>query len=412
MDINQVVEKTAREAYGRLLSYLVVNWRDLQAVEDAIGDAFLAALETWPKVGVPDMPEAWLITAARRRLIDRARRARISESALPTLLAMSEDTQHLTSSSAAFPDERLRMMFLCTDPAIDPVMRTPLMLQTVLGIDAARIASAFIIKPSTMSQRLTRLKAKIRAERLIFEMPDEQEIPDRLDSVLEAIYAAYGSGWDETAIEGSPRRGLAEEAIYLGRLLLPFASREPEVYGLLALMLHCEASREARHDDEGNYVPLSEQECTRWDLGLTMEAERYLHTASQAGRIGRFQLMAAIQSVHAQRSSSGRIEWEAIAQLYEGLIDMHPTLGALVGRAAAVAEAFGSEHGIALLEAIPSADVVNYQPFWALAGHLYKRMNRKEDALSAYSRAIGLSADVSVRQFLSRQASEIKMRRR
>ncbi|QMV42069.1 RNA polymerase sigma factor [Cohnella cholangitidis] len=412
MEINQVIEKTARDAYGRLLSYLAVNWRDLQAVEDALGDAFLAALETWPKVGVPDKPEAWLVTAARRRLIDRARRTRISESALPTLFAMSEDAQRLTSSSAAFPDERLRMMFLCTHPTIDAVMRTPLMLQTVLGIDAARIASAFITKPATMSQRLTRAKAKIRAERLTFEMPDAEEIPDRLEPVLEAIYAAYGSGWDEATIANSPRRGLAEEAVYLGKLLLQFAPREPEVYGLLALMLHCEARREARHDDEGNYIPLSEQDCTRWDLGLTMEAERYLHAASQAGRIGRFQLMAAIQSVHAQRSSSGRIEWEAIAQLYEGLIRMHPTLGALVGRAAAVAEAYGSERGIALLEAIPPEEVVNYQPYWALAGHLYKRTNRQEDARSAYSRAIGLSSDAPVRQFLSRQASEIGMRHR
>ncbi|MGO4106277.1 RNA polymerase sigma factor [Paenibacillus sp. YAF4_2] len=407
METHQIIEETARNAYGRLLSFLTVNWRDLQAIEDAIGDAFLAALETWPKVGIPDMPEAWLLTTARRRLIDRARRTRISEMALPTLLAMSEDTQRLTSSSYTFPDERLRMMFLCTHPAIDPGMRTPLMLQTVLGIDAARIASAFIIKPSTMSQRLTRLKAKIRAERLTFETPGSEEIPDRLDSVLETIYAAYGSGWEEAAIVDSPRKSLAEEAIYLGRLLLQFVPREPEVYGLLALMLHCEARREARHDDKGNYIPLTEQNCTLWKQGLIMEAEDYLRAASQAGGIGRFQLMAAIQSVHAQRLWTGRIEWEAIAQLYEGLVRINPTLGALVGRAAAVAEVYGSEHGVILLEAIPSADVVAYQPYWALAGHLYKRLERKEEARSAYSRAIGLSTEVSIRQFLSRQASEI-----
>jgi len=406
METHQVIEHTARDAYGRLLSYLAVNWRDLQAVEDAMGDAFLAALETWPRDGIPGKPEAWLVTTARRRLIDRSRRARISESALPTLLAMSEDTQRLISSTTDFPDERLRMMFLCTHPAIDPVMRTPLMLQTVLGIEAARIASAFIIKPSTMSQRLTRAKAKIRAERLTFEMPDPEEIPDRLDPVLEAIYAAYGSGWDEAATADSPRRKLAEEAIYLGKLLLQFAPREPEVYGLLALMLHCEARREARHDQEGDYIPLSEQDCSRWERGLIMKAEGYLNIASQAGTIGRFQLMAAIQSVHAQRLWTGRMEWEAIAQLYEGLIRLHPTLGSLVGRAASVAEAYGAKHGLALLEAIPTAEVVSYQPYWALAGHLYKRMHRQEDARSAYSRAIGLSTDVSVRQFLSRRAYE------
>lgn len=407
METNQVIEAAARDAYGRLLSYLAVHWRDLQAVEDALGDAFLAALETWPKVGVPDKPEAWLITAARRRLIDRARRIRISESALPTLLAMSEDAQRLNSASVAFPDERLRMMFLCTHPAIEPAMRTPLMLQTVLGIDAARIASAFIVKPSTMSQRLTRAKAKIRAERLLFEMPDADEIPDRLDSVLEAIYAAYGSGWGEAAMADSPRRGLTAEAIHLGKLLLPFAPREPEIYGLLALMLHCEARREARYDDEGNYVPLSEQSCARWEQGMIVEAERYLHTAAQAGGIGRFQLMAAIQSVHAQRLWTGRTEWEAIAQLYEGLVRKHPALGALVGRAAAVAEAYGPERGMILLEAIPTEEAAEYQPYWALAGFLYKQMNRKEEARSAYSRSIGLCTDASVRQFLNNQASTI-----
>lgn len=406
METNRVIEQTARDAYGRLLSYLAVNWRDLQAVEDALGDAFLAALEAWPRVGIPDKPEAWLLTAARRRLIDRARRTRVSESALPTLAAMSEDAQRLDSSSSAFPDERLRMMFLCTHHAIDPAMRTPLMLQTVLGIDAARIASAFIVKPSTMSQRLTRVKAKIRAERITFEMPDAGEIPERLDFVLEAIYAAYGSGWDEVGMTDSPRKGLTEEAIYLGRLLVQFAPREPEVNGLLALMLHCEARREARYDEEGNYIPLSEQLCTRWQQSLILEAENYLHMASQANRIGRFQLMAAIQSVHAQRLWTGRTEWEAIAQLYEGLIRMSSTLGAFVGRAAAVAEAYGLEQGIAFLEAIPSSEVVSYQPYWALAGHLYKRMHRKEEAQLAYSRAIGLSKDASIRRFLNRQATE------
>lgn len=403
MESHRIAEQTAREAYGRLLSYLTVHWRNPQDVEDALGDAFLSALEAWPKTGIPDKPEAWLVTIARRRLIDRARRSRVSAEALPALLAVAEDARLLNASGAELPDERLGMMLLCAHPAIDPAMRTPLMLQTVLGLDAARIASAFIVKPSTMSQRLTRAKAKIRAERLTFESADAEALQARLDPVLEAVYAAYGSGWDEAAA-GSPGGSLAEEAIELGRLLLRFVPREPEVHGLLALMLHCEARREARQDVEGNYVPLSEQDGARWDRGLIAEAERYLHSASQAGRIGCFQLLAAIQSVHAQRLRTGRTEWEAIAQLYEGLVRMQPTLGAIVSRAAAVAEAYGADRGMALLASIPAAEVANYQPYWALAGHLYKRMNRYAEARSAYSRAIGLSADGAVRRFLSRQS--------
>ncbi|MDG0795043.1 RNA polymerase subunit sigma-70 [Cohnella ginsengisoli] len=410
MESHRIVERTAREAYGRLLSYLTVRWRDPQDVEDALGDAFLSALEAWPKTGIPDKPEAWLLTIARRRLIDRARRVRVSAEALPTLLAMAEEAGHPSAPSGAeWPDERLAMMLLCAHPAIDPAMRTPLMLQTVLGLDAARIASAFIVKPSTMSQRLTRAKAKIRAERLTFEPADAEALPARLDSVLEAVYAAYGSGWDEAAA-GSSGGSLAEEAIELGRLLLRFVPREPEVLGLLALMLHCEARRAARHDGEGNYVPLSGQDGTKWDRGLIAEAERHLHAASQAGRIGRFQLMAAIQSVHAQRLRTGRTEWDAIAQLYEGLVRMQPTLGAFVSRSAAVAEAYGADRGMALLASIPSAEVANYQPYWALAGHLYKRMHRYAEARSAYSRAIGLSADGAVRRFLTRQSDGLRMR--
>ncbi|WP_373228852.1 RNA polymerase sigma factor [Cohnella sp.] len=250
------------------------------------------------------------------------------------------------------------------------------------------------------------MKAKIRAERLTFEMPDAEEMPDRLDAVLEAIYAAYGSGWDEITAVDSRRKGLTDEAIYLGRMLAQFLPADPEVHGLLALMLHCEARREARRK-EGDYVPLSEQDCALWSRSMIMEAESCLTIASQAGRIGHFQLLAAIQSLHAQRLWTGRIEWEKIALLYEGLVRMSPTLGALVSRAAAVAETYGTERGLALLEAIPADEIVNYQPYWALAAHLYKRMNRSEDARSAYSRAIGLSADVSIREFLRRQASNV-----
>jgi predicted RNA polymerase sigma factor len=407
MNAHHAVEQAARDSYGRLVAYLVVRWHDLAAAEDAIADAFLAALETWPRTGVPDKPEAWLLTAARRRLIDAARRTRVHANAAPTLLAMAEEAQEFASSDIPFPDERLKMLFICAHPEIDPIVRTPLMLQTVLGIDAARIASAFVVKPSTMGQRLTRAKTKIRGGHIKFEFPDAEELPQRLDSVLEAIYAAYGSGWDDVAGVDPRRKGLAEEAIYMGRLLLRFMSDEPEVQGLLALMLHCEARREARRNQTGSYVPLSEQDISLWSRTMIAEAELCLSNAAQAGRIGRFQLEAAIQSVHAQRAWTGHIEWEAIALLYEGLVSLAPTIGALVGRAAAVAEASGAERGLELLEAIPTDMIKSYQPYWALTAHLFKRLQRYEEANAAYSRAIGLCTDPSIREFLKRQAWQI-----
>lgn len=409
MNAHQVIENTVRDAYGRLISYLAVNWRDLESVEDALADAFLSALEIWPQIGIPDKPEAWLLKVARRRLIDRARRERVSEKALPALLDISEDIRQMSITDTSFPDERLKMLFLCSHPEIDPSIRTPLMLQTVLGIDAARIASAFVVKPSTMGQRLTRAKAKIRAGRLTFTIPDAEELPLRLDAVLEAIYAVYGSGWDDLAGVDARRKGLVDEAIYLGRLLTKFMPDEPEVQGLLSLMLHCEARRTARRDDSGSYVPLSGQDTSRWSIPLMMEAEHYLHIAARSGRLGRFQLMAAIQSVHSQRARIGRIEWEEIALLYEGLTRLSPTLGVLVGRAAACAEAYGAVEGLVLLEAIPQDKIVNYQPYWALAAHLYQKMEQVEKAKRAYSRAIGLCEDLSVKQFLHQRANEISI---
>lgn len=409
MDIRQVVEQTARDSYGRLIAYLAVRWSDLGAAEDAIADAFLAALETWPTRGMPEKPEAWLLAAAHRRLVDGVRHARVQAKVAPTLQAMAEEVQRLADSREDFPDERLKMLFICAHPEIDPAVRTPLMLQAVLGIDAARIASAFVVKPSTMGQRLTRAKIKMRSQNLKLESPDAAELPQRLNSVLEAVYAAYGRGWDEDVCGvDSHRKGLSEEAIYLGKLLVRFLPAEPEAQGLLALMLYCEARRDARRGKTGSYIPISEQDPSLWSKAMIGEAERHLNRASQAGRIGRFQLEAAIQSLHVQRAWSGRTEWDKIALLYEGLVRLAPTLGALVGRAASVAEAYGADRGWALLEAVPLDEVRSYQPYWALAAHLLARLQRKEEAADAYSRAIGLSTDLSVREFLQQKANRIQ----
>src|SRR5260370_818861 len=283
MEARRALEQAARDSYGRLVAYLSVHMRDVAAAEDALGDAFRAALETWPLTGVPEKPEAWLLTAARRRLIDGGRQARVRDEAVTTLLAVAEEATQLLSSDAMFPDERLKLLFICAHPAIDAAARTPLMLQTVLGLDAARIASAFLVRPSTMGQRLTRAKVKIRDAGIPFALPADHELPLRRDAVLEAIYAAYGSGWDDVDGADSRRKGLAAEAIDLGRLILWLMPAEPEAQGLLALMIHCESRRARRRNAAGSYVPLSEQDVTKWSKTMIQEAEYLVISAGQTG---------------------------------------------------------------------------------------------------------------------------------
>ncbi|SDR53474.1 RNA polymerase sigma-70 factor, ECF subfamily [Rhizobiales bacterium GAS191] len=400
----RAAEQAARASYSRLLAFLAARSRDVAASEDALADAFHAALKTWPRTGVPEKPEAWLLTAARRRLLDGIRHARVQGEAVPTLLAVAREAQELATTEAEFPDDRLKLLFICAHPAIDAGARTPLMLQTVLGLDAARIASAFVVQPAAMGQRLTRAKAKIRDARIAFELPETTELPARLDAVLEAVYAAYGSGWDDVAGADPRRKGLAVEAIDLGRLLLRLMPGEPEAQGLLALMLHCEARRDARRTASGGYVPLSKQDAAQWSRTMIEEADRCLAVAAQSGHIGRFQLEAAIQSVHARRALIGLTDWESIALLYEGLVRLAPTIGAHVGRAAAVAEARGAAVGLSLLEAIPAEAIKIYQPYWAVAADLFKRLQRSAEAQAAYSRAIGLCEDPAMRDFLVQQA--------
>lgn len=403
MDTHSAVEQAARDSYSRLLAFLAARSHDLTAAEDALADAFQAALETWPDTGVPDKPEAWLLTTARRRLIDAARHVRVQVSAIPDLISLTDEAQERADTGVMFPDERLKLMFICAHPAIDIAIRTPLMLQTVLGLDATRIASSFLVSPAAMGQRLSRAKGKIRDACIAFELPESRDLPDRLDAVLEAIYAAYSSGWEDIAGADPRSKGLAEEAVNLGRLLVQLMPEEPEAKGLLALMLHCEARRTARRGETGAYIPLSEQDVSVWSGRMILDADRLLIAAESVGRVGRFQLEAAIQSVHAGRAVSGKTDWDAIALLYEGLVTIAPTIGAMVGRAAAVAEVQGADAGWKLLSLIPAEAVKSYQPYWATAAHLQKQMGRVDEALDAYSRAIGLCEDPAMRDFLGRQ---------
>jgi predicted RNA polymerase sigma factor len=396
---HRTIEQVARESYGRLVAYLSSHTRDVASAEDALSNALVKALTTWPRDGVPQNPEAWLLTTARHSIIDYVRHQQVAAASEPTLVLLREESKEMNSSTEV-PDERLKLLFVCAHPAINPAMHTPLMLQSVLGLDAARIAHAFLVSPATMGQRLVRAKTKIRDGGIRFEVPQERELPERLDAVLEAIYAAFGISWDDMAGIDQRGRDLAEEAIWLARVLLHLMPAEPEVHGLLALMLHCEARRAARRGPDGRYVPLSEQDSQQWSRPLIDEAERHLAEASSRRSRGRFQLEAAIQSVHAERARSGQTEWAAIMFFYEQLMHVSPTLGTLTGYAAATGEANGPEAALAVLDGINSGDVSTYQPYWAVRAHLLQRLGKTSEAADAFDRAIGLAEDPAVKQFL------------
>ena len=399
-----LAEQVARRSYGKLVAFLAARTRDVAAAEDALSDAFASALADWPRNGCPQNPEAWLMTVARRKFLDTARSHRreiYSDEIADTTAAIEAGVD-----AAEIPDRRLGLMFACAHPAIDRAIRAPLMLQAILGLDAARIASAFLISPATMSQRLVRAKNKIRNAGIPLDTPDRGELRNRLDTVLEAIYAAFAEGWIDAAGTDVARRDLAEEAIYLGRLVTELLPDEPEGLGLLALMLHAESRLRARRTSDGEYVPLALQDPSRWNGKMITEAESLLHRASAMNALGRYQLEAAIQSAHAVRARTGQSDWAAIVQLYDALIALNGSPVAAINRALAVAELKGTHQALADLNAV-AADprLAEYQPYWAARAELLARINSRHEANHAYSVAIGLERDSSVRRFLEQRRS-------
>jgi RNA polymerase sigma-70 factor (ECF subfamily) len=389
----------ARDSYGRLIAYLAARSHDIAAAEDALGDAFAAALKHWPVDGVPDAPEAWLLTTARRRLHDRWRHGQVEAGAEETLRIVFSELA-VVAPEAQFPDERLKLMFVCAHPAIDPAARSALMLQTVLGLDAARIASAFLVAPATLSQRLVRAKTKIRAAGIAFEVPREDEWAERLADVLEAIYAAYGTGWDDVAGTDPQTSGLAREALTLAAMLVRLVPDAAEAWGLVALIAFCQSRASARRSAAGDYVPLDAQDPASWDHELLAVGEASLKKAAALGVPGAFQLEAAIQSAHTQRRLGASVPDAAIVVLYDALVAVQPTIGAMVSRACAVGAADGAAAGLAALATLDAKDVGGYQPYWAALAHLATRAGETDTASAARERAVGLSTDPAVRRFL------------
>jgi len=395
-------EEVARASYGRLLAILAAKDGDIESAEDCLAGAFAQALSTWPNSGVPDNPEAWILTVARNRRHD------VRRSAEQRLTDPFEDVVHSDVLAIAdeidpdeIPDRRLALLFVCAHPAIDPAVRTPLMLQTVLGFDADDIGRAFLVPAATMAQRLVRAKRRIRDARIPFAIPDRAQMPDRLSPVLEAIYGAYAI--DFSLVAGtSERDSLSAEAHFLATTLAELLPGEPEALGLAALISLSLARRDARGSHDG-FIPLDEQDPSRWDADLITLGERYLQRASTHRSIGRFQLEAAIQSVHCARTTSGVVDANALLELHTALVALAPTLGARVAHAAAHGRATGPLAGLAALDAIDDEAIQRFQPAWATRAHLLAEAGRNDEAALAYDRAISLTADAGPRRYLEQR---------
>ncbi|MCX7302745.1 MAG: RNA polymerase subunit sigma-70 [Hyphomicrobiales bacterium] len=405
LDARAAAEAVARASYGKLVALLAARTRDVAVAEDALAEAFTAALVQWPTSGVPAKPVAWLLSVARRRGIDAMRRRRTATDSRQHLELLAEEAESRMDDD--IPDERLRLIFACAHPAIDRGVRAALILQTVLGVDAATIASAFLVSPSTMAQRLVRAKARIREAGIPFRVPERAELGERLSAVLEAIYAAYSEGWGDPSGLDSRRTNLAGEAIWLGRLVSALMPDEAEAQSLVALMLFAEARRGARRDPDGNYVPLGDQDTSLWDNRMIDEAEARLMTASGLSGdegIGRYQLEAAIQAVHAARRVIGRTDWPALATLYHALALVSASPAVAVSRAVALAAIEGPRAALGELDRIaPDRRLADYQPYWATRARLLADLGESDAARAAYDRAIGLERDPAVRRFLTGQ---------
>lgn len=397
-DTRRAAERAARTSYGKLIAILSSRTRDLASIEDGLSDAFRAALESWPLRGVPDRPEAWLLTVARRNLQHSWRHNQVRASSATTLEMLAVENG-LNAGNAVITDQRLQLLFVCTHPAIDKAVQAPLMLQTVLGLDAALIAQSFLNTPAAMNQRLVRAKIKIRDAGISFAVPDEHMLPDRIAAVLDAIYAAYGTGWEDVLGHDAKRSGLADEAIWLARALVGLMSDSAEAKGLLALLLYCESRHFARRSQTNAFIPLDTQDPRLWSRSMIVEAEELLSSAAKKAILGRFQVEAAIQSFHIQRIIAGNSSWSPCVTLYDMLVELAPSIGNRVARAAVICEAGHPDDALSELDRLELA-AANYQPYWATRGHVLQRLERTSDSRAAYQRAARLTHDDSVRDFL------------
>lgn len=404
-DAKAAAERAARASYGRLVAILAARTRDIALAEDVLGDALVRALQVWPESGVPDSPEGWLLTVARNRQNDvlgsAARRTSAPWPGDDTLGPAGGAGVVDEIDPAQIPDRRLELLFACAHPAIDRSIRTPLMLQAVLGFEAAEIAAAFALPPPTMAQRLVRAKRRIRDAGVPFAVPDRSVMPERLEPVLEAVYGCFAIDWRGSSAP-TVRESMAGEAHYLAGTLAGLLADESEAWGLAALITLSLARMPTRPTDA--YVPLDEQDASRWSAPMIAQGDAQLRRAAAAragGRpVGRFELEAAIQSVHCARAATGTVDWAALVTLHEALVVVAPTLGARVALAAAVGRARGPVAGLAVLDQVEDPALARLQPAWATRAALLAEAGETRAAVAAYEKAISLTTDIPTRRWL------------
>jgi RNA polymerase sigma-70 factor (ECF subfamily) len=391
-----------------LLALLARQWHDIAAAEDALAEALARALQSWPQHGVPASPEAWLLTVARNQLRRDARTHRMAQD--PALAPLWWTDESTTPEPVAVPDHRLRLMFVCAHPAIDEAIRPALMLQTVLGLEAAHMAPAFLLSPDAMAKRLVRAKSKIKAARIPFEAPDADELPERVHAVLEALYGAYG-----LAGPAPQGLGLSEEALTLSALVAEHLPDHAEVLGLHALLLLAESRKPAARDAAGRYVPLDQQDPRQWHRGLIQRGLAVLQAAADLHDPGPFQLEAAMAAVHCQRQPGERPDWASIVTLHERLLALAPTVGGRIAHAVASAEA-GVEPlaCVALLDAVRDdpgvKGLAQHQPYWAARAHVLALAGRTLEAADACAQALALTTDAATQAFLAAQLARLRGR--
>jgi predicted RNA polymerase sigma factor len=398
------VAQLTRDSYGRLLAVLAAPTRDIAAAEDALADALERALARWPDDGIPANPEGWVLTVARNRLRD------VWKSSGYRMTGPLDESDYastrLEDEMPAIPDRRLELMLVCAHPAIAPSIRTPLMLQSVLGVEAAAIATAFAVEPSAMAQRLVRAKKRIRDAGIPFVLPERDDLAERLPAVLEAVYGAYAIDW-QLAPQGAPIESLSAEALHLALVLTELLPDEPEVLGLAALVCLSEARRPARRTADGAFIPLDEQDTRLWDKVLMARGEALLRRAHDYRRAGRFQYEAAIQSAHCSIATQGKVDLVALRKLHRALLRVAPSLGAAVASAAVDGEIDGPDAGLQALDAIGDPAVERFQPAWTTRAYLLAEAGRVADAAEAYRRAIELTDDAGVAGHLLRRLQTV-----